>query len=545
LDVCNQSPASVRDLIYQSPRSTTAWAALRYFNLYRLSLSGLFVVLIVSGTAPPPIGGFDPELFSIGAFVYFLLAIGVQILVEKQWPVYGLHLLGQVVIDAVAITVMMYASGGITSGFGMLLIVSVAGASLLSEGRIAILFAAITSLAVLGEEAYRWTTLSFPVANYTHAGFLGATFFATALSAYLLGRRVRESEALADQRAIDLANLSRLNEHIIQRMQAGIVVLDGGGRLRLLNESAARLLGSDESAIGRQLGEVAPELEREYSSWMREKQDATRPLRSGSGPIEIIASFTGLGREAIEGTLIFLEDAAVTRQRAQQLKLASLGRLTGSIAHEIRNPLGAISHASQLLSESPQRSLEDVRLTRIIKEHSERVNSIIESILQIGRRESAIPESVRLRPWLESFCAELASRNRLDPGDLEVRVQPDDIVVRIDRGQLRQILWNLCENALRYSTGRPMLELQAAVNASTERPYLDVRDRGPGIAADDAEHIFEPFFTTTRQGSGLGLYIAGELCEANQASLVLQENSASGCVFRINFAHPERRQLSA
>lgn len=528
-----------------SESSHTAWTALRYFNLYRLVLSGLFGVLLLSKTLPPPIASFDAKLFSITAILYFALSVVLQVLVERHWPVYGLQVMAQVLIDIVIITLMMYASGGITSGFGMLLIVSIAGGSLLIGGRTAILLAAIASLAVLGEEFYRWTYLYFPVVNYTHSGFLGATFFATALVAYIFGKRVRESEALASQRALDLENLSRLNEHIILRMQAGVAVLDTNGRLRLLNAAAGQLLGIPQSATGRPLGDLAPDLHKRYRQWLADTQNTPSSCQLRQGTNEIIASFSALGRDAREGTLIFLEDAAITRQRAQQLKLASLGRLTASIAHEIRNPLGAISHASQLLSESPERRLDDLRLTRIIKEHSDRVNAIIENILQIGRRDVTIAESFELKPWLEGFCEELASRSALEPDDIRLAVVPETILVRMDKGQLRQILWNLCENGLRHSKTKPRLEISAGNDPASQRPYLDVRDRGSGISAEAADQIFEPFFTTDSKGTGLGLYIAGELCESNQASLSLHENSERGCVFRIQFAHPDRQQLSA
>ncbi|MCC7413515.1 MAG: PAS domain-containing protein [Gammaproteobacteria bacterium] len=525
--------------------SENAWTALRYFNLYRLVLTGLFLVLIFTGNLPPPLASFDRTLFAAVGITYFLLAVIAQVFVEQRWLPRGAQVFGQMLLDIAAITVMMYASGGITSGFGMLLIVSIAGGGLLTGGRTAILFAAIASLAVLAEELYSWAFYYFPAANYTHAGFLGATFFGTAFVAYVLGQRVRESEALASQRAIDLANLAQLNEHIIQRMQAGIVALDGSGQVRTLNASAARLLGIEDDVTGRAIADVAPELVAPMQSWLRGEHGMPRSFRRVPTGAEVNAYFTGLGQGSGQGTLVFLEDAAVVRQRAQQLKLASLGRLTASIAHEVRNPLGAISHASQLLSESGERGGEDLRLTRIIRDQSERVNAIIETILQLGRREASVPQQFDLLPWLRAFMAELTEYHGLVPGDIRIDNGASALPVRMDANQLRQVLWNLCENALRYGRAAPRVAFRAGVSAATERPFLDVRDSGPGVAAELREHIFEPFFTTDSKGTGLGLYVATELCESNQASLILYENSASGCVFRINFAHPDKQQLTA
>ncbi len=238
---------------------------------------------------------------------------------------------------------------------------------------------------------------------------------------------------------------------------------------------------------------------------------------------------------------MFLEDAAETRQRAQQLKLASLGRLTASIAHEIRNPLGAISHAAQLLSESPDLKPEDRRLTDIVLQQSLRVNAIVENVMTIGRRRDVVSESFPLGPWLAAFAAELTERFALGADDIALRAQADDIVVRMDKSQLHQVLWNLAENGLRYAQHAPYLTFTAGVMESNGRPFLDVRDSGPGLDEAIADRLFEPFSTTESSGTGLGLYIARELCESNQASLQLLERRG-GYRFRIVFAHPGRQQ---
>lgn len=490
-----------------------------------------------------PIGGFEVGLFAWTTVTYFALAILAQFFIETRLPRFRLQVLAVVILDVGAITLMMYASGGVTSGFGMLLIVAVAGGSLFTGGRTALMFAAIASLAVLGEELYLGAYL-ISLVNYTHAGLLGAAFFAVAFLGYVLVERIRESEALADQRAVDLANLSALNEHIVQSMQSGILVLDRNGRVRVINAAAKRLVGRGEVQAGEPLESVSARLALQYSSWQERGRNTVEPVSAQKGGLQILASFTELGPDSRHGTLVFLEDAALTRQRAQQLKLASLGRLTASIAHEIRNPLGAISHASQLLHESPAANEEDQRLTNIIRDHSGRVNTIIENVLQIGRRDNAIPESFSIQPWLENFVTELRARKNLDSKDVRLRMASEDVRVSIDGGQLHQIVWNLCENALRYSRERPLLELASGLSEETQRPYLDIRDSGPGVDNEVVEQVFEPFFTTDPNGTGLGLYLAGELCESNQASLNLYENSDSGCTFRISFAHPHNKHLT-
>ncbi|MCK5499380.1 MAG: HAMP domain-containing histidine kinase, partial [Gammaproteobacteria bacterium] len=223
------------------------------------------------------------------------------------------------------------------------------------------------------------------------------------------------------------------------------------------------------------------------------------------------------------------------------LKVASLGRLSASIAHEVRNPLGAISHASQLLSESESLEKEDERLLSIIVDHANRVNRIIENMIRINRREAAVPENIKISEWMTDFIAEFSNQKQLEENDIHIGTTLDT-VVRMDVSQLYQVIWNLSENALRYSQRQPLIEYQWGVREGTGKPYLDIIDNGPGMSEDIASQLFEPFFTTDVDGSGLGLYISRELCEANQALLVLNKNTSKGCCFRIHFAHSEKQQ---
>jgi len=527
------------DIRYTHP--DTSWRALQYFNLYRFLVTFLFVALIWIGHVPQPLGVYDSRLFSIVAHSYLILSIVIGFAVKFQTPRYNLQVAGQVLVDIAAITLMMYASAGLSSGFGMLLVIAVAGGSILSTRRMAILFAAIAALVVLGQEIYVQFTRYYPPPNYTHAGLLGITFFITAILGHILSARVEKSEALAKQRAVDLESLANLNEHIVQRMQSGIVVLDDEGRVRLLNESARALLGLDREIYHEPLADIAPELSARLNEWLKHKNGRAIIIRPQKSEIDVQVSFTRLKPDTKFGTLIFLEDVASLRQRAQHMKLASLGRLAASIAHEVRNPLGAISHAGQLLSESKSINGEENRLIQIIMEHSRRMNTIIENVQQISRRGSATPKQFKIKTWLDNFIQEFIVQQKLVPGTIEYSLEPEDINVCMDPSQLHQVLWNLSENAVRYSNGFPILEYKCSIKKETDRPYLDVIDHGPGIADEAIEHIFEPFFTMNSTGSGLGLYISRELCEANQASLSLHSNSSKGCCFRIYFPHIARQ----
>lgn len=522
-----------------------AWSAMRYFNLYRLVIAGLFAVLSGFGHLPPSVTGFKVSLILWTSLSYLSLAVVLQALVEQRAG--GLVLLrnAQVLLDIVALTLLMHASGGVAGGFGILLVIAVAGACLLASRRAAVAYAALSTLAVLGETVYGLLRLDYSVASYTQAGLLGAVCFATAILASWLADQARRSEALAAARAQDLRTLAEMNEHIVQRMRSGILVLDDAQRVVLMNEAAARMLDVEDPVLQAPLSAVSPALAAARGQWVARSENRKTPLELDARGGQAIVSFANLGVGASGSTLVFLEDAAETQQRAQQIKLASLGRLTASIAHEIRNPLGAVSHAGQLLSESPDLGPEDRRLTQIIGEHSRRMNDIINNVMMIGRRELAVAESFALCPWLTHFIGEFGERRGLGPGDTACDCNDPDIIVRMDRSQLHQVLWNLCENALRYSQRAPLLRFVCGRQPATARPYIDVIDSGPGMSATVAEQVFEPFFTSGGGGTGLGLYIARELCEANQATLALVEHGGSGCTFRILFAHPDRQQLSA
>ena len=520
-------------------RGGTAWLALRYFSLYRLVLSGFLLTLILTDHLPNPFGSHIPVLFNFSVFIYLMLAAVLSFLVESQWLSFRQQVFVQILVDFTAFGVMIYTSGGVGSGIGLLLVMSVAAGSLLLMGRTAYLFAAIGTLVILLVESLLLTRSDYST-NFTQAGLLGAVLFATAFLAHTLARRIRESEALAAKRGEDLVSLARLNERIVQRMRSGVMVMDNRGMIRLANLSATSMLGSKGTLDGKSLMSLSRELSDHMQLWMRGEQ-ATRLLRPSSRTTDIQVSFTHLGPETDSDILAFLEDAATLRQKAQQLKLASLGQLTASIAHEIRNPLGAISHAGQLLSESPALGSSDQRLLQIIREHSSRVNQIIENILKLGRRDDSVPESLLLKPWLEKFVADFKLQHDLSGKDIVISVEPSDLRATMDQSQLHQIVTNLCENALRYSVRDPKIELRCTVKNPTDRPCLDIIDTGTGIVETQADQIFEPFFTDRSGGTGLGLYIANELCEANQAVLSLHRNTKTGCCFRIIFAHPGKQ----
>ena len=512
------------------------WRALRLYNLYRLVISGLFAVLGIVGKLPPNLSPLDAQLFSGTALCFAASSIFTQYLIEQRLFDFTRQVFALSLIDLLAIMLLMHAAGGVTSGLGTLLVVSVAGTCLLASGRAGVFFAALASVAFLVETVFGVLALSYPSATYTQAGLLGAACFGTAVLASALAERARSSEVLAAQRAEDLRNLSRLNELIVARLQSGVLALEVSGEIFFMNSAARRFLGVQEREYLKKGHRLTGSMLAAFQQW-RERGGAARVTVTGSDNNRAVATFAALEshEEAASGFLTFLEDEEEIRHRAQQMKLASLGRLTASIAHEVRNPLGAISHASQLLSEAETLDSASARMVQIILQHCSRMNTIIESILNLGRSQPPIRERFALLPWLDLFVEETLQRSGLAEGDISIERFPPSLMAYIDKSQLHQVLSNLVDNGLRYAQTIPRLVLGAGIIDATSQVYLEITDSGPGLPAEVAESVFEPFLTTEARGTGLGLFLSRELCEANGASLRLI-GSRSGCCFRIVFS---------
>jgi two-component system sensor histidine kinase PilS (NtrC family) len=519
---------------------TGDWRAFRYFGLYRCVLATILVILVILGASAQVEELASPRSFRVLVFGYAAFAAMAMVAILWRWGGFDRQVVAQMVLDILLLSGLLHLGGGVASGFGLLLVVAVAACGILVGRRLAVSFAAAGTLLVLGQQfllSLRHVSLE---PSYAHAGALGIALFAGGLILSGLAARLRVTEALVARRDEDLASLAALNEHIVQRMQAGVAVLDPRGGLRLMNRSAEKLLGLGAWHPGQSLRSVSEGLADLERQWRQNMDRSSHLLKPSPQSLSLVVSFAAIGSDGEEGTVIFLEDAAATHQRAQQLKLASLGRLAGSIAHEIRNPLGAISHAGQLLAESEHLDDADRRLTRIISDNSARMNSMVENVMQLGQGRSAQPRSFELAPWLGEFVQEFLSRRPGMEHALRHRVEPQELVVRIDPSQLHQVLWNLCDNAVQHAGEPPRVRLEAGIGEHTRRPFLDVVDNGEGIGETDLPRVFEPFFTTRDEGTGLGLYIAREMCEGNQASLTL-EPSQRGCRFRITFPDPRRK----
>ncbi len=527
---------------------TFAWRVLILLNLFRLATASILLVVYYLADEPRIVGQADPELAWRALVGLFAFGCVELVLLQRRLPSVGIQPYLQFAADLTAITLVLHASGGVGSGLGGLLIVSVGGLALLVHTDRAFLLAAVTTLALLGEQVFAHLQGLTSSTDFAAAGVLGAVIFVITGVVQILRRQILETTALAEQRGVDLRNLVELNEYIIQHLRESIVVVDGDDRIRLINESAAKHLGADSSASGRSLGEVAEPLAERLRAWRADEASADKAksvFASSDGATNIQPHFAPLAPDRRGGVLIFLEDTSLIAERVQQAKLAALGRLSASIAHEIRNPIGAMSHAGQLLAESTTITAAEQRLTDIIRVNARRVSQIVDSVLTLSRRGKTRPQRVRLGPWLEAFATEFTQTLELFEGSIAVQPGDAELEAWVDPTHLHQVIWNLCENAVKYASvaaGAISVDLGFGVLEPSGRPYVEVADRGPGIPREQAEQIFEPFYTGQPGGTGLGLYISRELCERNGATLRYQPRPGGGSIFRVVFADPDRWQ---
>jgi two-component system sensor histidine kinase PilS (NtrC family) len=388
-------------------------------------------------------------------------------------------------------------------------------------------YAALASVAMLLEESWRALTLEADPADFVRTGIISIAFFGTAIIARLLAQRVVANETLARERGRELNDQLRISERIIRDMDGGVLVVDGEGRVRLLNPRAVALLDVRESD-GAELAMLSRELADRYRVWSAQPVEIVEMLRQEGGRLLRVRYLPAA--ETGGHSLVYLEDMERVQSQAQQLKLAALGRLTANMAHEIRNPLAAISHAAELLAEEDTDPLRQ-RLARIIHDNTRRLDRLVTEVLELGRRDRAQPETLRWQSFLAGFLEELVLHD--ESAARRVIVGEGDVELRFDRGHLYRVLWNLMENALRHaSAASGAVRLQAKVAATANCVEFHIADDGPGVDEAQRNQVFEPFFTTHGAGTGLGLYIARELCEASGARLDLIDERP-GAHFRV------------
>ncbi len=520
-----------------------SWRVLGLLNLYRV-LVPLVLVSLYSLGGGRGLAVDSPRLFFSAAVFYLCFGLSSVIFVRRRLGTAYIQTIVQATLDIVVLMLLLHACGGVAGGLGLLLLVPVGSLAFLLPPRSALFLAAVTIIALLAHTIWQQVTGRVDINIYATAGLLGIVLFTIAAAASFVASSMRQSEDLVRQKDLDLANLAELSQYIVQHLRESLLVVDAADSIRLINESAAEILGDQQAVPGALVGEVSPRLLYSLTTWRQSErgQDAPSSFVAADGARLIQPHFAPLGGASPGPTLIFLEDTSLMAERVQQSKLAALGRLSASIAHEIRNPVGAMSHAGQLLAESPVIGDGERRLTDIIRNNSERVSTIINNVLQLSRREATKPTRLTLAHWLDDFLNEFCETMQVPQERIAVQEETDDLEVHIDPSHLHQVVWNLCENAIKYGEARDGISVEIKLSrlSPSNRPYLEVSDRGPGIEAKAVDRIFEPFFTGRKGGTGLGLFIARELCQLNRAVLLYEPRGGDGSIFRIVFSDPQR-----
>jgi len=503
--------------------------AIRIINVFRFILSLVFVVFYIYADDLNLMNSENAPLFFSLALAYLLFSITLLVITPlKSSAVIFFHPL-QIVIDILFIIMMMYAAGGIQSGLGLLLIVTIVTASLVSNGRLALFYAAIATIGLLLEQSYRIIRWELAASSYTQSVMLSLSCFATAWLAYSLAKRVLQSEALASSRGVDLENLAQVNELITQEMQDGVIVVDENLNIRHHNSQATLLLAlpnhdTDELSLKGN----APIIANALSDWLH-GSGKNKDLIISVNNRELNLRFEPINHQILElGAVIFIQDWSKIQAAAQQAKLAALGRLTANIAHEIRNPLSAISHANQLLQEDENFAAANVRILQIIEDNTQRINQIIKDVLELNRRDRTLQETIGLNQFITDFHTQFCAIEKIPSTHFSISHCIQQNSITFDRRHLTQILWNLCKNGWEHSRkeiGSLSLhctQTQSAAPAAKAVMKLEIIDDGAGVDEQNRSKLFEPFHTTKTTGNGLGLYISRELAEANNSKLIYQ-----------------------
>jgi len=513
--------------------TATRWRSLKLYNVYRLVIALMFLIMqskLGDGNFLQ-IGGKD--LFANLVLGYFIFSCISAIFTALEKPNIDFNLPTQIIIDIVFIVLLMHAQKDGVSGIGLLLIITIASASLISEGRLALFYAALATIGILIEQTYLMVVIDREIQSYTGAVMLSLSCFATAWLAHSLAKRVQQSELLASQRGLDVKNLAQINALITHEMQDGVLVVDQNFQIKHHNLQAKTLLGLESNPDSdadiwteNSLKDISPEMSKMLETWMFEKENVqpdspTNILKLNALSRELRLRFLPVNDNRQLGAVIFIEDWSQMQTQAHQVKLAALGRLTANIAHEIRNPLSAISHANQLLQEEDNDTATK-RMLQIIGDNVQRVDQIIKDVLELNRRDRTNQEMIHLGNFISDFYTQFCAVEKIPPHcfklELNALEKMQDTVISFDRRHLNQILWNLCKNGWRHSQ-QNVNSLKLSVSVKTQTVQIEISDDGSGIPENVRSHLFEPFFTTEKSGTGLGLYIARELADANGAKL--------------------------
>lgn len=509
------------------------WRSIEHLNHFRLFLAAFLGIAGLLSEQLLQQRLEHPYLFALGGMVYFLSAWLFGRPMQRQEADFQRLVVRQAMVDIICLVVLMYLAGGNSTGLGLLMMLTLAAVGMLPETRYVLLWAAIASLFILGEQALHALNGLSGAGGFVRAGLLSLGLFGVALLSNLLAKGTLAAGELALEKSRQAESFERINERMIQELPYGVMAVGAGGEILQFNAHAETSLGT-RFCNGCTLADTAPQLAVLWQQWRRGESLPSHPFQAVADGHRLRARFMELEPSRKEGAVVVLDDMTELETQAQKMKLASLGLLTANLAHEIRNPLSAIRHAAGLLKEDAHDALSG-KLTRIIDDNAMRLNGLVEDVLSLNRRDRLRRDEIELAAFLTGFVHEYVQREGV-PADIMTCTAVRTAVACMDRGHLEQILWNLIRNAWRYCMRQPG-SIQIRLNAYDNHAEIEVVNDGPGIPPEVQAHLFEPFYTTDIQGTGLGLYIARELAEANGAVLRYID-IPDGALFRLRCCLP-------
>lgn len=521
--------------------ATDLWAPIQLYSIYRLILAGILLLFSLTELSAIKIGVVYNDMFTQATYVYLSVAVLGVFLAHFRWPEVKPQIYLHAITDIAFLLLAVYTSGGLNSGLGILLLLPVILPSVLNPGQVSLSLSALTVIALLSIQIFTHQYAGDGKYDLFHTGILSLFIMSISWLAGSWFEKASKTAELAKRRGIDLANFSQLNQSILDQLQMGIIVLDHHARIHHLNPTAWDMIGQPVDWHEKTLKGFAPELQGHLDFW---RQNVSPKIASYDikhwKSTEFTMRLSQLGIKNQGVVLMYIEDTRQQREKQQDVKMASLGQLTANIAHEIRNPLGAISHAAQLLSESPVLDKADERMIQIIQSNSKRLNGTIESVLNLSRKSNPNRENIRLKLWLNDFIDNFVMQSSLEKKQINIFLDMPDTSIQFDPTHLQQVMWNLCRNAEKYAKeniAELHIDIQGTHPNHTRDIMLNVIDNGKGVPEKNIERLFEPFFTTSTkgEGTGLGLFMARELCLSNGASLEYVKLPSGGSCFRLIF----------
>lgn len=456
----------------------------------------------------------------------------------------------QLAIDALIWGSLAYATGGIASGFTFLFDLWVIVAAVVLGGRAAFILAAMSSIVLVAMSAFMGFGLLPPLSDQLHATlgvretayFLGVNvmglFVVAGLVTSLVGRLERTGKGLERERA-RRADLAVLHSDIIRSLPVGLATTESGGEILSINPAGRSILSiGEESVDGRSLSRWLPGLRSEFERGQPfDARGHGVCVATGGGKIPVEFTVTPLlGADGSHGgSIVVFNDLTKVKKLEAALektrKLAALGELAASLAHEIRNPLSAVSGSFQMLSASPDFNEEDRSLCDIISRELERMERLVNDMLEYARPNEPRRYEVDLGLLVDEVVRAFLHGREADGRSVEVFLQ-EEILVNADQSQIKQVLWNLLRNASQATDEGGTVEVGVGAMDGA-KAVLEVADDGVGIPEANLDRVFDPFYSTRERGLGLGLAICRRIVEGHGGSIEVAPREEGGTIFRV------------